>query len=243
MKVISEVAAGVDIRFGGGLHHDFNEPGYWRAHLARRMALITPAAPRVHPTQPPKEQPIMNTEAIAPELGVQQSLPKEQKKKDKGLVIAGWVFAFLMPIVGFFIGLAAAIRGRTGHGIGIMATSVLVPVIIVIAIVGSAASSVDTSTASASASTPAAKSSHKAAHKSGAITMAQFKSVTTGMSTNEVKGLLGKAADVSYDEADYGTGVIKTQMWTYHNAGGSALDLSGFTFMFQDDKLTSKSSV
>jgi hypothetical protein len=182
----------------------------------------------------------MNTEAIAPALAVQQDLPKEEKK-DKTLVRLGWVFAFLMPIVGFFIGLATAIRGRAGHGVGIMATSVLVPVIIVIAVMGSAASSIDTT--SASVSTPAAKSTHGAKAKSGAITMTQYKSVTTGMSTSEVKGLLGKAQDVSYDEADYGGGVIKTQIWTYTNAGGSALDLSGFTFLFQDGKLTSKSSV
>ena len=98
----------------------------------------------------------MSTTTIAPEAG---------DKKDKTLVICGWTTAFLMPIVGFFIGLAAAIRGRTGHGIGIMATSVVVPAIIVIAMVGSAASSVDTSTASGSASTPAATSSHKAEPK------------------------------------------------------------------------------
>jgi hypothetical protein len=97
----------------------------------------------------------VSTEAIAPELGVQQDLPKEEKKS-KGLVIAGWVFAFMMPIVGFFIGRAAKVRGRTGHGIGIMVTSVLVLVITIIAMVGSGGSSVHNSTAAAPTNAPAA---------------------------------------------------------------------------------------
>jgi Host cell surface-exposed lipoprotein len=119
----------------------------------------------------------MNTEAIAPALGAHQDLPKEEKK-DKGLVIAGWIFAFLMPIVGFFIGLAAAIRGRAGHGVGIMATSVLVPVIIIIAMVGSAASSVDTSTDSVSSTKQVAqKSADKPKAKKAEMTSSQENAV------------------------------------------------------------------
>ena len=37
--------------------------------------------------------------------------------------------------------------------------------------------------------------------------------------------------------------MIKTEMWSYDNRGGSALDLSGFMFTFTNGKLDSKSSL
>jgi hypothetical protein len=198
---------------------------------------------------PPKERIDMNTEAIALDVGVQQDLPKEEKK-DKGLVIAGWVFAFLMPIVGFFVGLAAAIRGRAGHGVAIMATSVLVTVVVAMLLIGSAASSVDKSLADAQAQVeqtttpPSGKATH-AAPKPGAISFNQYRSVKTGMSKSEVKSLLGKPSDITRDETDLGElgGVIKTEMWSYDNRGGSAMDLNGFMFTFTNGKLDSKSSL
>jgi type II secretory pathway pseudopilin PulG len=48
------------------------------------------------------------------------------QNQDKTMLIAGWVLAVLMPIVGFFVGLAATIRGYAKHGIAMMVVSVLV---------------------------------------------------------------------------------------------------------------------
>jgi hypothetical protein len=50
------------------------------------------------------------------------------KNQDKTMLIAGWALAVLMPIVGFFVGLAATIRGYAKHGIAMMVVSVLVTV-------------------------------------------------------------------------------------------------------------------
>jgi hypothetical protein len=190
----------------------------------------------------------MNTEAMAPDLGVQQDIRKEEKK-DATLIRLGWATAFLMPIVGFFIGLASAIRGSARHGVGIMVTAVLVTVVLTMAIVGSAASSVDKQLNDAQAqlntTTPPSQKATHAKPKAGAISFNQYRSVKTGMSKAEVKSLLGKPSDVTRDETDLGKygGVIKTEMWSYDNRGGSALDLSGFMFIFTNGKLDSKSSL
>lgn len=61
------------------------------------------------------------------------------EKSDTGLITAGWILAFLMPLVGFFIGLALMIRGRAGNGVGVMVTSVLVVVIVTSIILSAAA--------------------------------------------------------------------------------------------------------
>lgn len=70
--------------------------------------------------------------------------PTASKKEDGGLVAAGWITALFLPIVGFFVGLALLIRGnRIGHGIAVMITSVLLPVIIFSVILASASSELD----------------------------------------------------------------------------------------------------
>ena len=67
--------------------------------------------------------------------------------KDTVLVRLGWVFAFLMPLVGFFVGVAAAIRGHARQGAGIMVAAVLVTVIAGSMVISSVAHSVDGSLA------------------------------------------------------------------------------------------------
>ncbi len=70
--------------------------------------------------------------------------PAQGENPDSGLVTAGWIMAFLLPIVGFFVGLALLIRGnRIGHGIGVMIASVIVPVIVVSLIAAGASSELD----------------------------------------------------------------------------------------------------
>jgi len=44
----------------------------------------------------------------------------------QGLVIAGYATAVLLPIVGFFVGLALIIKNRAGHGVAVMVISVIV---------------------------------------------------------------------------------------------------------------------
>ena len=114
---------------------------------------------------------------------MQQDLRKEEKK-DATLIRLGWVTAFLMPIVGFFIGLASAIRGSARHGVGIMVTAVLVTVVLAMAIVGSAASSVDKPLNDAQArlntTTPPSQKATHAEPKAGAISFNQYRSVKTG---------------------------------------------------------------
>jgi C4-dicarboxylate transporter len=51
----------------------------------------------------------------------------ERQDDDKVLVVWGYVLSVLIPIVGFFIGLAVMIRGkRAGHGVAMMVIAVVV---------------------------------------------------------------------------------------------------------------------
>jgi len=43
--------------------------------------------------------------------------PPEPKRASTGLVIAAYVCAFLMPVIGFVLGSIVAVRHRAGHGI------------------------------------------------------------------------------------------------------------------------------
>ncbi|MCO5316354.1 MAG: DUF2510 domain-containing protein [Solirubrobacterales bacterium] len=47
---------------------------------------------------------------------------------DSKITSAGWTTAFLIPIVGFFVGVVVLTRGRT-EGIGIMVTAVIMAVV------------------------------------------------------------------------------------------------------------------
>jgi len=49
----------------------------------------------------------------------------------QGLVIAGWVLAFLIPFIGFIIGIILTAKNRTGHGVGIMVVSLIFSLFIV----------------------------------------------------------------------------------------------------------------
>lgn len=46
----------------------------------------------------------------------------------RGLTVAGYITAIIIPIVGFFVGLALILKNRAGHGIAVMVLSVLIPV-------------------------------------------------------------------------------------------------------------------
>ena len=71
-----------------------------------------------------------------------QQQPSAAPKENQGLVWAGYIFAVLMPIVGFFLGLALIIRGRNGHGVACMVLSVLTVVVVASVLVGAAATDV-----------------------------------------------------------------------------------------------------
>lgn len=45
-----------------------------------------------------------------------------------GWVVCGWFMAFLLPIVGFIIGIICCVKGRTGNGVGMIIVSVLMTV-------------------------------------------------------------------------------------------------------------------
>jgi len=40
-----------------------------------------------------------------------------------GLITAGYVLGFLMPLIGFIIGIVMLVRGTTNHGVGAMVVS------------------------------------------------------------------------------------------------------------------------
>lgn len=61
-----------------------------------------------------------------------------QARSDSSLVTAGYVFSLLIPIIGFFIGLALMIRGKANHGIACMVISV-VTVIVIVSVIGAMA--------------------------------------------------------------------------------------------------------
>lgn len=52
-----------------------------------------------------------------------------QDRASDGTVIAGYVTAILLPIVGFFVGLVLIIKNRAGHGIAAMVLSVAVVIV------------------------------------------------------------------------------------------------------------------
>ena len=47
-----------------------------------------------------------------------------------GIAVAGWICAFLIPIVGLFIGVYLLSKKESGRGVAIMATSVIVGFIV-----------------------------------------------------------------------------------------------------------------
>jgi hypothetical protein len=50
----------------------------------------------------------------------------QQDRASKGALIAGYVFAVLMPFVGLIVGIVVMFKRRLGHGIAIVALSTLV---------------------------------------------------------------------------------------------------------------------
>jgi hypothetical protein len=42
-----------------------------------------------------------------------------------GLVVAAWVLTFLMPLIGFILGIILTAKNQTGHGVATMVVSVL----------------------------------------------------------------------------------------------------------------------
>jgi hypothetical protein len=74
--------------------------------------------------------------------GMAAGVMLDRKDNDGGIVVAGYVTALLLPLVGFFVGLALVIRGRrAAHGIAAMILAMLVPVLVVAAFFAYAASS------------------------------------------------------------------------------------------------------
>ena len=53
-----------------------------------------------------------------------------QPAATNGLVVAGYLTGVLLPIVGFFVGLALIIKNRAGHGVTVMVLSVAIPVLV-----------------------------------------------------------------------------------------------------------------
>ncbi len=47
------------------------------------------------------------------------------RSRTQGLVIAAWILTFLMPPIGFILGVILTAKDRTAHGIGTMVVSVL----------------------------------------------------------------------------------------------------------------------
>jgi hypothetical protein len=54
------------------------------------------------------------------------SLIQHKRSGGGGLVAAGFIFAFLMPLIGFVIGIVLLAKNRTGEGIAIIVLAVLV---------------------------------------------------------------------------------------------------------------------
>jgi hypothetical protein len=52
-----------------------------------------------------------------------QSTPKPDAASD-GVVIAGYLMAILMPILGLIVGIVLMAKNRMGHGMAVMTTSV-----------------------------------------------------------------------------------------------------------------------
>ena len=50
------------------------------------------------------------------------------------LVVCGYVFAVIMPLIGFILGIIAIAKGRTGHGVAHMAIAVVAWIIIAAAL-------------------------------------------------------------------------------------------------------------
>jgi len=48
------------------------------------------------------------------------------------LVIAAWIMTFLMPLIGFILGIILAAKNRIGQGVGTMVVSVIWALVVVI---------------------------------------------------------------------------------------------------------------
>lgn len=67
--------------------------------------------------------------------------PKE--RVGAGVVVAGYVLAILIPIVGLIVGIIVAAKGRLGHGIAILTLSVIVMSVAAILIASSPSNCVE----------------------------------------------------------------------------------------------------
>lgn len=76
-------------------------------------------------------------------MNAESTVAPSDTKDSQGLVHAGYVFAVLMPIIGFFIGLALMIRGRAAHGVAAMVLSVLTVVVVVSLLAASASQEIE----------------------------------------------------------------------------------------------------
>lgn len=61
---------------------------------------------------------------ICPKCGVPTANESEKPKVRTGNIVGGYMFAVLMPIVGFCVGLYLLFRDQVGHGAAIIALSV-----------------------------------------------------------------------------------------------------------------------
>lgn len=63
----------------------------------------------------------------------------EPDRAPTGVVVAGYLMAVLIPLIGLIVGIVLMLKRRMGHGIGVMALSVVTFVVHVSLIVGAAA--------------------------------------------------------------------------------------------------------
>lgn len=70
-------------------------------------------------------------------------LAHEPEQASNGIVIAGYVLAFLIPFVGFVISIVLMAKRRIGHGIGVLVVCIVAFIFWLTLLVGGAASAVD----------------------------------------------------------------------------------------------------
>ena len=73
-----------------------------------------------------------------PHCGAIQEVALVQKEGEvsTALIVAGYITAFLFPIAGGIIGIYTIIKGKTGHGIGMLAIAFITVLIFAIAWLG-----------------------------------------------------------------------------------------------------------
>jgi Protein of unknown function (DUF2510) len=115
-----------------GFYPDPRDPSrelYWDGDKWTNEAAISVPDPGFYPDpNDPKVERYWDgkrwTESRQP-VGVAQAVPAngEKQQEASGIIIAGYIFAVLMPIVGFILGLTQVNRNR--HGIWVVVVSVI----------------------------------------------------------------------------------------------------------------------